>query len=93
MMKDKLIIWLGATFAVSVLKAQPGDFIQSINEGYYRGNPIIEGVFTADPCPLVYHDTLFLFTGHDEQNTVNKWFYMIKAYVGDNVIIEKVIVY
>ena len=28
-------------------------------------NPIIRDVFTADPAPLVYHDTLFLYTGHD----------------------------
>jgi len=28
-------------------------------------NPIIKHVFTADPAPLVYHDTLFLYTGHD----------------------------
>jgi beta-xylosidase len=28
-------------------------------------NPIIKGVFTADPAPLVYRDTLFLYTGHD----------------------------
>lgn len=28
-------------------------------------NPIIKHVFTADPAPLVYHDTLFLYSGHD----------------------------
>jgi hypothetical protein len=28
-------------------------------------NPIIRHIFTADPAPLVYHDTLFLYTGHD----------------------------
>jgi beta-xylosidase len=28
-------------------------------------NPIIKHIFTADPAPLVYHDTLFLYTGHD----------------------------
>jgi beta-xylosidase len=28
-------------------------------------NPIIRDVFTADPAPLVYRDTLFLYTGHD----------------------------
>jgi beta-xylosidase len=25
---------------------------------------------------MVYDDTLYLFTGHDEQNTVSEWFYM-----------------
>ena len=39
--------------------------------GYYlcnAQNPIIQTKFTADPAPLVYHDTVFLFTGHDEDN-------------------------
>ncbi len=42
----------------------------------YSGNPIIREIFTADPCAMVYNDTLFLFTGHDEQNTFSEWFYM-----------------
>lgn len=28
-------------------------------------NPIIRHLFTADPAPIVYHDTVFLYTGHD----------------------------
>ncbi len=28
-------------------------------------NPIISEVFTADPAPLVYQDTLYLYTSHD----------------------------
>jgi sucrose-6-phosphate hydrolase SacC (GH32 family) len=28
-------------------------------------NPIIKDIFTADPAPIVYHDTVFLYTGHD----------------------------
>lgn len=31
-------------------------------------NPIIQTKFTADPAPLVYHDTVFLYTGHDEDD-------------------------
>jgi len=31
-------------------------------------NPIIQTKFTADPAPMVYNDTVFLFTGHDEDN-------------------------
>lgn len=31
----------------------------------FAQNPIIRHIFTADPAPLVYHDTLFLYTGHD----------------------------
>lgn len=28
-------------------------------------NPIISSVFTADPAPMIYKDTVFLYTGHD----------------------------
>lgn len=28
-------------------------------------NPIIKHIFTADPAPIVYRDTVFLYTGHD----------------------------
>lgn len=28
-------------------------------------NPIIKEIFTADPAPIVFNDTLFLYTGHD----------------------------
>jgi arabinoxylan arabinofuranohydrolase len=51
-----------------------GDFEpDSLN---HSGNPIIRHMFTADPCALVYDDTLYLFTGHDEQNTTSEWFLM-----------------
>ena len=31
-------------------------------------NPIIQTKYTADPAPMVYHDTVFLYTGHDEED-------------------------
>lgn len=34
----------------------------------YADNPIIQTKFTADPAPLVYNDTVFLYTSHDEDN-------------------------
>nr|WP_246034153.1 glycoside hydrolase family 43 protein [Thalassotalea mangrovi] len=30
-------------------------------------NPIIDSVFTADPAAIVHQDTVYLYTGHDEQ--------------------------
>lgn len=47
----------------------------------YRGNPIVTDMFTADPCPMVYNDTLYIFTGHDEQNQYDKFFLMNDWYV------------
>ncbi|MFL9843579.1 family 43 glycosylhydrolase [Flavobacterium rhizosphaerae] len=37
-------------------------------------NPIIQTIYTADPAVLVHKDTLFLYTGHDEDNST--WFTM-----------------
>jgi arabinoxylan arabinofuranohydrolase len=31
-------------------------------------NPVIQTKYTADPAPLVYNDTVFLYTGHDEDD-------------------------
>ena len=39
-------------------------------------NPIIQNVFTADPSPLVYNDTLYLYTGHDEDSATTRGFIM-----------------
>jgi arabinoxylan arabinofuranohydrolase len=39
-------------------------------------NPIIQSVFTADPAPLVHNDTLYLFTGHDEDSATQRGFIM-----------------
>ncbi|MGN6627523.1 MAG: family 43 glycosylhydrolase, partial [Tepidisphaeraceae bacterium] len=37
-------------------------------------NPIIQTLYTADPAPLVYHDRVYLYTGHDEDKST--WFTM-----------------
>lgn len=34
----------------------------------YAQNPIIQTRYTADPAPLVYNDTVYLYTSHDEDN-------------------------
>ena len=39
-------------------------FLANVNT--FAKNPIITDIFTADPAALVYQDTVFLYTGHDE---------------------------
>ncbi len=39
-------------------------------------NPIIQTFFTADPAPMVYNGTVYLYTSHDEDSTVNNFFTM-----------------
>jgi hypothetical protein len=37
-------------------------------------NPVIQTIYTADPAPLVHNDTVYLYTGHDEDSST--WFTM-----------------
>jgi arabinoxylan arabinofuranohydrolase len=32
-------------------------------------NPIVQTLYTTDPAPMVYRDTVYLYTGHDEDNS------------------------
>jgi len=44
--------------------------IASVNKNYAQ-NPIIQTKFTADPAPMVYNDTVFLYTSHDEDDATS----------------------
>src|SRR5579885_1201633 len=39
-------------------------------------NPVVQTSYTADPFPLVYNGTLYLYTDHDEDVTVNNFYTM-----------------
>lgn len=39
-------------------------------------NPIIQTNYTADPAPMVYNGTVYLYTSHDEDKTVKNFFTM-----------------
>lgn len=50
----------------------------------YAANPITTKLYTADPAGLVYRDSLFIFTGHDENNAttgfiMNDWHVFVTA--------------
>jgi len=42
--------------------------ISSIGVKCFADNPIIQTKYTADPAPMVYKDTVFLYAGHDEDD-------------------------
>jgi len=45
-------------------------------------NPLVRHIYTADPAPLVYNDTFYIFTGHDEGGsgwTLNGWHLLSSA--------------
>lgn len=39
-------------------------------------NPIIQNNYTADPAPMAYGDTLYLYTSHDEDETYENFYTM-----------------
>lgn len=39
-------------------------------------NPIVQNVYTADPAPMAYGDTLYLYTSHDEDELVGNFYTM-----------------
>jgi len=49
-------------------------------------NPIIQSNFTADPAPLVYNGTVYLYTSHDEEDATE--FHMLnwKLYTSTDMV-------
>jgi len=43
--------------------------------------PIIKTMYTADPAPMVYNDTLYVYTTHDEDILKNDFYTMVDWYV------------
>lgn len=41
---------------------------QGIAQSDIKQKPIIQTKYTADPAPMVYKDTVFLYTSHDEDD-------------------------
>src|SRR5215204_848855 len=50
----KIVLQVTALFAAAGAQAQ---------------NPVIQTIYTADPAPMVYKDTVYLYTGHDEDKS------------------------
>ena len=42
----------------------------------FSQNPIVQTSYTADPAPMVYDGTVYLYTSHDEDVTVRNFFTM-----------------
>lgn len=43
-------------------------------------NPIVQTNYTTDPAPMVYNDTLYVYTGHDEDKADFFWMQEWRAY-------------
>src|SRR3982751_2831682 len=52
----------------------------------HADNPIVQTIYTADPAPLGYNGRVYLYTGHDEDNstyfTMKEW----RVYSSDDMV-------
>ncbi|RCX14834.1 dockerin type I repeat protein [Anaerobacterium chartisolvens] len=42
----------------------------------YADNPIVQTLYTADPAPMIYDGTCYVYTSHDEDTLINDFFTM-----------------
>ncbi|MFL5305787.1 MAG: glycoside hydrolase family 43 protein [Polyangia bacterium] len=59
-------MWAGLPLLAALLRPTVG----------YADNPIVQTNYTADPAPMIYDGVAYVFTGHDEDATVNGFFTM-----------------
>ena len=64
-------------FSLLILSAQLSAQGVKMSEKDFHKNPIIKNIYTADPAPMVYGDTLYLYTTHDEDKLVNNFYTML----------------
>jgi len=48
----------------------------AMTKAAHADNPIVQTSYTADPAPMVYQGTLYLYTSHDDDVTVNNFYTM-----------------
>lgn len=51
-------------------------FISLVSTICLAQNPIVQTYYTADPAPMIHNGTVYLYTSHDEDTTVNNFFTM-----------------
>ena len=73
MFKIKLLLTFGIAMLFQSIKAQ---------------NPIVQTFYTADPAPMVYDGRVYVYTSHDEDETVNNFFTMLdwRCYSSDDMV-------
>ena len=52
----------------------------------FAENPLIQTNYTPDAAPMVYHDTVFLYTGHDEDNAIGFTMYNYLLYTSTDLV-------
>ncbi|MBP2629613.1 MAG: xynD2 [Firmicutes bacterium] len=76
---DKKLCRIGGKTMFKVYKMLCFSFIFALafSTVCHADNPIVQTIYTADPAPMVYNGTCYVYTGHDEDGstyyTMNEW--------------------
>lgn len=49
-------------------------------------NPVVQTCYTTDPAPMVYDDTFYIYTGHDENNADFFWMQEWRIYSSKDMV-------
>lgn len=52
----------------------------------FADNPVVQTAFTADPAPLVHGDTVYLYTGHDDDDATRFTMYDWKCFTSTDMV-------
>ncbi len=52
----------------------------------FAQNPVIQTCFTTDPAPMVYDDTFYIYTGHDENGADFFWMQEWRVYSSKDMV-------
>jgi hypothetical protein len=63
------------------MRIKAGGLILALAVAGWAENPIIQTNFTADPAPMVWNDTVFLYTSHDEDNATGNGGFQMKNWM------------
>ena len=63
------------------MRTKAGGLILALAAAGWAENPIIQTKFTADPAPMVWNDTVFLYTSHDEDNATGNGGFQMKNWM------------
>lgn len=68
-LKKAISIVLGAALAVTAVPAYDAVQVKA-------DNPVVQHLFAPDPAPMVYNDTVYMYTTHDEDELVGGFYTM-----------------
>jgi len=61
---------------MNIKKLTSAFFCVVISISGFAQNPIVQTYFTADPAPMVHDGKVYVYTSHDEDETVDNFFTM-----------------